>query len=92
MTYTYLPMQTGLYITKQGHYHTFNYNERDNLQIPNQEEVLKIIKEPYSPEQDKDYFDSFSFSCSGANANAALIQLADLINCQLVSFEHYASH
>ena len=88
MNYTYLSMQTGLYLTKQGHYYTFDINEYDNIQIPNNEEILKIIKEPYSSDVDKDYFESFSFSCSGSNANAALIAVADLINFQINTFEH----
>lgn len=88
MNYQYLSMQTGLYLTKQGHYYQFDINDKDNIQVPNGESILKIIKEPYSPEKDTDYFEKFSFSCSGSNANAALISLADLINFQLNTFEH----
>ena len=88
MNYQYLSMQTGLYLTKEGHYYTFDINEYDNIAVPNNESILKIVKEPYSPTEDKDYFNSFSFSCSDSNANAAVIALADLINFQINTFEH----
>lgn len=88
VNYQYLSMQTGLYLTKQGKYYTFDINEKDNLQVPDNDEILKIVKEPYSIDTDKDYFEFFSFSCSDSNANAALIELADLIDFQLNTFEH----
>lgn len=88
MNYQYLSMQTGLYLTKQGHYYTYDIGQQSNIIVPNNEEILKIVKEPYSPTEDKDYFELFSFSCSGSNANAALIELANLINFQINTFEH----
>ena len=90
--YTYLSCNTGLYEDKDGIYHTFKNNES----IFN---VKRIVKEAHTPpvydidgtiikENDIDYFDRISFSCSGINANAALIQLGEQIKMQIATFEH----
>ena len=76
-------MNEGLYESLDGTYKVFNYG--DNLS-----NVKRIIKEAYSYDKDKDLYETIPFSCSGANANAALISLGQALDLQLKTFE-YAS-
>jgi len=62
-------------------YQVFNYG--DNLN-----DVKRIIKDAYSPNKDKDLYETIPFSCSGSNANAALISLGETLDLQIKTFEH----
>ena len=90
--YNYLPLEIGLYESKNKEIFTFRYG--DDLY-----NVQRILKEPYRPslkdangkvleERDGIYFETFPFSCSGSNANAALIALGESLGLQLKTFEH----
>ena len=74
-------MNNGLYESTDGSYKVFNYG--DNLT-----DVKRIIKDAYSPDKDKDLYETIPFSCSGSNANAALISLGETLDLQLKTFEH----
>ena len=49
--------------------------------------VKRVIKEPHKFTEES-YYQTFAYSCSGLNANAALIDIASKIKMQLVTFEH----
>lgn len=81
ISYSYLLMNQGLYEATDGSYKIFN--DRDNLT-----NVKRIIKDAYSRDKDKDLYETIPFSCSGSNANAALISLGETLDLQIKTFEH----
>lgn len=80
--YTYIPLFKGLYKTVS------NTISPVYTSLPEKEDIAEIIKEIYSTEEDKDYYETIPFSCSGVSAAGALIALGDNLNMQLVVFEH----
>lgn len=80
--YTYIPLFKGLYKTTADTI-SFIYTS-----FPETSDVAEIIKEIYSTEDDKNYYETIPFSCSGVSAAGALIALGDTLNMQLVVFEH----
>ena len=95
VTYQYVPLDTGIYQDIDGVLHTFEVPGDDvEYSIPLSLEtetgasgVAKIVKPIYFKNQYPDYFQTFVFSASGSNADAALISLADQIGMQLVVIE-----
>ena len=81
LSYNYISLENGIYETKNKE--IFTFKDGDNLF-----NVKRIIKQPYTKIKDKLYFETFPFSCSGSNANAALISLAEQIGLQIKTLEH----
>lgn len=80
--YEYIPMTVGLYQDNNG-IHRFTIEEREKwTALPNNPKI--IIKEPFI---DDEYQTTFAFSCSGSNANAALIALGENLDLMLHTYE-----
>ena len=79
--YTYLPLYVGLYETTNNTIEIFRKNQ-------SLENVKRIIKPIYDAEE---YYETFPFSCSGSNANAALISIAETLGLMLNVYEHQTS-
>lgn len=77
--YVYIPLHAGLYEDTDGKIKTFVKNNLNN--------VKRIIKPIYDQEQYPDYYETFPFSVSGSNANAALISLAETMGLMLNIYE-----
>ena len=101
--YTYLPLDVGLieyemivdgvkqnridsFIAEKDKTHSEALdafiNKHPNIKI------TRIIKPVYDKENYSDYHESFPFSCSGSNANAALITAAETLGLMLNVYEH----
>lgn len=78
--YVYIPLHAGLYEDTDGKIKTFV--ENDTLT-----NVKRIIKPIYSKEIYPEYYETFPFSVSGSNANAALISLAETMGLMLNIYE-----
>lgn len=79
--YIYLPLNIGLYKDKNGKISTFTTNS-------NLSDVQRIIKPIYDQEQYSDYYETFPFTVSGSNANAALISVSETLGLMLNVYEH----
>ena len=79
--YKYIPLMKGLYENQSGQFIEF----LDPSEIIN---LKRLIKEPYSKVENSEMYETFAFSCSGSNADAALISLGEELNLQLETFEH----
>lgn len=71
----------GLYENNSGQFIEF----LDPSEIIN---LKRLIKEPYPKAENSEMYETFAFSCSGSNADAALISLGEELNLQLETFEH----
>lgn len=79
--YKYIPLMKGLYENNSGQFIEF----LDPSEITN---LKRLIKEPYPKAENSEMYETFAFSCSGSNADAALISLGEELNLQLETFEH----
>lgn len=95
VTYTYIPLDTGIYQDVNGGINTFAAPGDDIEEEPNIDSlganVAKIIKPIYNKNKYADFYTTFPFSISGSNAAAALIALADQLGLQLNVVEGYDS-
>lgn len=81
--YNYIPLQLGVYKDKNNKYYTFT--EADRNSWTNDKEITRIIvKEPFT---NSEFQTPIIFSCSGSNANAALISLGENLDLMLHSCE-----
>ena len=83
--YTYLPLNIGLYESKDSKILTFTQEDVINNRLT---EVKQIIKPIYDRTTYPDYYETFPFTCSGSNANAALISVAETLGLMLNVYEH----
>ena len=82
--YVYLPLYIGLYETTDNQINTFR--QTDSLT-----NVKRIIKPIYDIANYEEYYEPFPFSCSGSNANAALISISETLGLMLNIYEHQTS-
>lgn len=91
--YEYIPLQVGLYRNNDtGNIYRFTNQEREEWKPEykkdeNGKDVLitkTIIKEPFDNEE---FQTPITFSCSGSNANAALIALGDNLELMIHTYE-----
>ena len=81
IAYEYIPLEVGLYLGVDGNVYQYtNISDITN-------KVDKIIKIPFSKNNDKELFELLPFSISGSNASAALIALGDILGLMLKTIE-----
>lgn len=96
LTYEYIPLDTGIYLDKNGIIRKFEV-PGDDVENPVvldniQENVEKIIKPIYNKDNYAEYYETFPFSASGSSANAALISAAETLGLQLKVVEGLAEY
>ena len=81
--YNYAPFSVGLYLDEKAVLHRFTSAERA---LWSDDVARTIVKDPFDNEE---YQTTIVFSCSGSNANAALIALGEDLDLMLHTYEHW---